>query len=196
MTKRVYLDYAATTPTHPDVLEAMFPFFTEAFGNPSSIHSYGQEARSAIEEARVKIARFIGARAEEIVFTCGGTESDNMAIKGVTLAGIKKGNHIICTQIEHHAVLETCKFLEKHYNVETTYLPVDSIGMVDPQDVKKAIKTNTILISVMHANNEIGTVQPVAEIGKIAKEAGVYFHVDAVQTVPSLCWRRWTVLSR
>ncbi len=179
---RIYLDYAATTPTHPDVLKAMLPYFNDAFGNPSTIYSYGQEAKAAKEEARAKIARCIGARDEEIVFTSGGTEADNSAIEGFAFANESKGNHIITTSIEHHAVLETCKFLEKcGFNI--TYLPVDKYGMVDPDDVRRAITKNTVLISVMHANNEVGTIQPITEIGKIAKEAGVIFHIDAVQTV-------------
>ncbi len=180
--RRIYLDYAATTPTHPEVVEAMLPYFTDAFGNPSSIHSYGQEAKGAIEEARAKVAALIGARDEEIVFTSGGTEADNFAIKGVAYANESKGNHIITSSIEHHAVMNTCKFLEKR-GFSVTYLPVDEYGLVDPSDVKKAITDKTILISVMHANNEIGTIEPLAEIGKITKEAGIYFHSDAVPTV-------------
>ncbi len=180
--KRIYLDYAATTPTHPEVVEAMLPYFTEVFGNPSSIYSYGQEAKEAIEAARGKVARFIGASPEEIVFTGGGTEADNFALKGVAFANESKGNHIITSPIEHHAVLEPGKFLETR-GFKVTHLPVDEYGLVDPDDVKKAITSKTILISVMHANNEIGTVEPIAEIGKIAREAGVYFHTDAVQTV-------------
>ena len=180
--KKVYLDYAATTPTHPEVVKAMLPYFTEAFGNPSSIYSCGQQAKGAIEEARVKVADLIGARDEEIVFTSSGTESDNFAIKGVAFTKDIKGNHLITSPIEHDAVLETCKFLERR-GFSVTYLPVDKYGLVDPGDVKKAITTKTILISVMHANNEMGTVEPIAEIDKIAKEAGIYFHIDAVQTV-------------
>jgi len=180
--KRIYLDYAATTPTHPEVVKAMLPYFTDAFGNPSSIHSYGQESKGAIEEARVKVADLIGARDEEIVFTSGGTEADNFAIKGVAYANENKGDHIITSSIEHHAVIETCKFLERR-GFRVTYLPVDEYGLVDPNDVKKAITGKTILISVMQASNEVGTVEPIAEIGRIAKEAGIYFHTDAVQTV-------------
>jgi len=179
--RRIYLDYAATTPTHPEVVKAMLPYFTDAFGNPSSIHSYGQEAKGAIEEARAKVADLIGARGEEIVFTSGGTEADNFAIKGVAYANEGKGNHIITSAIEHHAVIETCKFLEKR-GFLVTHLPVDEYGLVDPDDVKKVITDKTILISVMHANNEVGTIEPIAKIGKIAKEAGIYFHTDAVQT--------------
>ena len=178
--KRIYLDYAATTPTHPEVIKAMLPYFTDAFGNPSAIHSYGQEAKGAIEEARVKIADLIGARDEEIIFTSGGTEADNFAIKGVAYANENKGNHIITTSIEHHAVIETCKFLERR-GFKVTYLPVDEYGLVDPDDARKAITDKTILISVMHANNEMGTIEPIAEVDKLAKEAGVYFHTDAVQ---------------
>jgi cysteine desulfurase len=180
--QRTYLDYAATTPTHPDVLAAMTPFFTESFGNASSIYSYGRESRAAISEARTKVAALIGARDDEIVFTGGGTEADNAALKGVAFAADTRLNHIITATIEHHAVLETCGFLQKR-GTDVTYLPVDGHGMVDPDDVRKAITGKTMLISVMHANNEVGTIQPIAEIGRIAKEAGVYFHTDAVQTV-------------
>lgn len=179
--RRIYLDYAATTPIHPEVTKAMLPYFTEEFGNPSSIHAYGQEAKGAIEEARAKVADLIGARREEIVFTSGGTESDNFALKGVAYANESKGNHIITSAIEHHAVIETGKFLERR-GFKVTYLPVDEYGLVDPDDVRKAITSKTILISVMHANNEVGTIEPIAEIGKIARETGIYFHTDAVQT--------------
>jgi cysteine desulfurase len=178
---RIYLDYAATTPTHPDVLKAMLPYFTEAFGNPSSIHACGQEAKGAVEEARTRVAELIGARGEEIVFTSGGTEADNFAVKGVAYASENKGNHVITTSIEHDAVLNACHFLEKR-GFKITCVPVDSYGMVDPDNVRKAITPGTILISVMHANNEVGTIQPLAGIGRIAREAGVYFHTDAVQT--------------
>ena len=183
--KRIYLDYAATTPTHPDVVKAMLPYFTEFFGNPSSIYSLGQQSKGAIEEARVKVAGLIGARDEEIIFTGSGTEADNFALKGTVWANEAKGNHIITSRIEHHAILETCKFLENR-GCKVTYLPVDSQGLVNPDDVKKAITPKTILVSIMHANNEVGTIQPIAEIGKITKEAGVYFHTDAVQTVGHL----------
>lgn len=180
--KRIYLDHAATTPTDPEVVEAMLPYLSEVFGNPSSIHSFGQEAKAAVEEARDKIAALIGARGEEIVFTGSGTEADNFALQGTAYASEGKGNHIITTTIEHHAVMETCKFLQGR-GFEVTCLPVDSYGLVDPQDVRKAITDKTILISVMHANNEVGTIEPIAEIGEIAREAGVYFHTDAVQAV-------------
>ena len=180
--KRIYLDYAATTPVHPEVVKAMQPYFSDAFGNPSSLYSYGLEARQAIEAARNKVAESIGAKNEEIVFTGGGSEADNFAIKGVADANSRKGNHIITSVIEHHAVLVTCKFLEKR-GFKVTYLPVDKYGLVDPESVRKAITDKTILISIMHANNEIGTIQPIGEIGKIARKAKIYFHTDAVQTV-------------
>jgi len=180
--KRIYLDYAATTPTHPEVVKAMLPYFTDDFGNPSSIYSYGQEAKSVIDEARIQVTKLIGARDKEIVFTSGGTEADNFAIKGIAFANENKRDHVITSSIEHHAVIEACKFLEKR-GFSVTYLPVDENGLVDPGDVKKAITNKTILISVMHANNEVGTIEPIVEIGKIAKEAGIYFHTDAVQTV-------------
>ena len=179
--KRIYLDHAATTPTRPEVAEAMLPYFTEAFGNPSSVYSYGQEARQAVEEARSRVAQLIGAKSEEIIFTSGGTEANNFALKGVAYANESKGNHIITSSIEHHAVLEPCKLLEKR-GFKVTYLPVDKYGLVDPDDVRKAVTPKTILISVMHANNEVGTVEPIEEIGSIAREAGIYFHSDAVQT--------------
>jgi len=180
--KRVYLDYAATTPCDPEVLKAMEPYSFEKYGNASSIHSFGQEAKKGIEDAREILSSFIGARPEEIVFTSGGTESDNFAVKGVAFALQEKGNHIITTAIEHHAITEPCKFLEKR-GFKVTFVGVDKDGLVSPEDIKKAITDKTILISVMHANNEIGSIQPIAEIGKIAKEKGIYFHTDAVQTV-------------
>jgi cysteine desulfurase len=180
--RRIYLDHAATTPTSPEVVKAMLSYFTDAFGNPSSIYSCGREARGAVEEARTKVAELIGAQSEEIIFTSGGTEADNHALKGIAYANERKGNHIITTSIEHHAVLEVCEFLGRR-GFKITYLPVNEYGLVDPDDVKRAITDKTILISVMHANTEVGTIEPVEEIGKIAREAGVYFHTDAVQTV-------------
>lgn len=183
--KTIYLDHAATTPTDPQVVEAMLPYFTERFGNPSTLYSLGREAKQAMEIAREKVARAIGARPEEIVFTSGGTESDNFALEGVAFALQKKGNHIITSSIEHHAVSETCKFLQKR-GFSVTYLPVDGHGRVDPEEVAKAITPQTILISIMHANNEIGAIEPIAEIARITREKGVCFHTDAVQTVGSL----------
>ena len=183
--RRIYLDYAATTPTHPLVLKAMLPWFTDGFGNPSSIHSFGQEAKGAIEEAREKVAQLIGAKSNEIVFTGSGTEADNFAIKGVAYAKEHEGKHIITTAIEHHAVIETCKFLEKR-GFKVTYLSVDRDGLVDLGEIKKAITDETILISVMHANNEIGTIEPIQEIARITKDREICFHTDAVQTVGHL----------
>lgn len=179
--KRIYLDYAATTPVEEEVIKAMLPYFKEKFGNASTFYSYGQEARKAIEDARSLIADFVGAKPEEIVFTSGGTESNNYALKGVAYANQEKGNHIIATSIEHHSVSEPCKFLEKQ-GFKVSYLKVDKYGMVDPEDVKKEITDKTILISIMHANNEIGTIEPIKEIAKIAHERGIIFHTDAVQT--------------
>lgn len=179
--RRIYLDYAATTPTDPEVIKAMVPYFTDRFGNPSSIHSFGQEGKAAIEEVREKIASLLGAKPEEIIFTSGGTESNNFALKGAAYANEHKGDHIITSSIEHHAVIEPCKFLQKR-GFKVTYLPVDKEGLVNPEDVKKTITDKTILISVMHANNEIGTIEPIAEIGRIAKEKETYFQTDAVQT--------------
>ena len=180
--RRVYLDYAATTPTDPEVVKAMEPYFFDKFGNPSSIHSFGQEAKKAMEDSRQTLASLLNAKPEEIIFTSGGTESNNFAIFGVAHALEKRGNHIITTAIEHHAVTEPCKFLEKK-GFKVTYVAVDKYGLVSPKEIEKAITDKTILISVMHANNEIGTIQPIAEIGKIAKSKGIYFHTDAVQTV-------------
>lgn len=181
MGKKIYLDYAATTPTDPEVVKAMLPYFTEKFGNSSSPHSMGQETKRAIEESRSTVASFLGARPEEIVFTSGGTECNNFAIKGVAYANQKKGNHIITSEIEHHCVTETCKFLQKQ-GFSITYLKVDENGLVNPEDVRKSITNKTILIAVMHANNEIGAIQPIAEISKIAQEKEIYFLTDAVQT--------------
>ncbi len=180
--RRVYLDHAATTPLDSRVLEAMMPYLTEKFGNASSLHSYGREAREALEGSRVKLAGLIGAGDDEIVFTSGGTESDNLAIKGAALANRKKGRHIITSAIEHHAVLHTCEYLEKN-GFKVTYLPVNQDGILDAGEVERAITDKTILITVMHANNEIGTIQPIREIAEIAGEHGVCFHTDAVQTM-------------
>ena len=178
---QIYMDYAATTPTDSRVVEAMLPFFGEVYGNPSSLHAFGQEARSAVEEARADIASFVGAQPAEIVFTSGGTESDNFAIKGAAYANRHRGDHIITSAVEHRAVLETCRFLEGE-GFRVTYVPVDGDGMVDPASVAGAITDGTILVSIMHANNEIGTILPVAQIGRLAREKGICFHTDAVQT--------------
>jgi cysteine desulfurase len=180
MMRRVYLDNNATTPVLPEVLEAMRPYFGEHFGNASSIHHHGQETRAAVERARESVAALLGCRASEVVFTSGGTEGDNLAIFGLA----QSGDHVIASTIEHHAVLNSCKRLAKYpepTGCEVTYIPVDGRGLVDPADVKRAIRPNTKLITIMFANNETGVVQPVAEIGKIAAEADIYFHTDAVQ---------------
>jgi cysteine desulfurase len=178
---RIYMDYAATTPVHQEVLEAMQPVFHDYFGNPSSIHSFGLEAKKMIDQARQTIADFVGARPEEIVFTSGGTESDNFAIKGTSQYWGQKKRHIITTAIEHHAVLETCHFM-RECGFDVTILPVDRYGWVDPDSVKKALTPQTFLVSIMHASNEVGTIQPIEEIGLITREAGVCLHTDAVQT--------------
>jgi len=184
--KRIYLDHAATTPVHAKVAKVMAHYFSRDFGNPSTLYSYGREAKGALEEARAKVAQLIGAKQpEEIVFTSGGTEADNFALCGIAWANQKKGDHIITTSVEHHAVINVCKFLEKR-GFKVTYLPVDKDGLVDPMEVKRAITEGTILVSVMHANNEIGTVEPIEEIAEIVKEKGIYFHTDAVQTVGHL----------
>lgn len=183
--RTIYLDHAATTFVKPEVLEAMIPYFTEYFGNPSSIYGIARDSKKAIETARVQTAKALGADPDEIYFTSGGSESDNWAIKGVALANRKRGNHIITTQIEHHAVLHTCKFLEKE-GFEVTYLPVDQYGLVNPEDLENAITEKTILISVMYANNEIGTIEPVGDLGAIARNHKIYFHTDAVQAIGNI----------
>lgn len=180
MSKLIYLDNAATTQVYPEVLEAMIPYFTEHYGNPSSIYSFAGESKRAVDAARNTMAEFLNASTEEIYFTGGGSESDNWALKATAEAYANKGKHIITSKIEHHAILHTCEWLEKH-GFEVTYLNVDENGLVDMEELKAAIRPDTILISVMFANNEIGTIEPIAEIGKIAKEHGVLFHTDAVQ---------------
>lgn len=180
MNRRVYFDYSATTPMKKEVLEEMLPFFNTDFGNPSSIHSYGRQGKTALDIARDKVAKTLNAKSEEIFFTGGGSEADNWAIKGAAFASRSKGNHIITTKIEHHAVLHTCEYLEKE-GFEVTYLDVDQYGLIDMDDLKNAIKENTILITIMYANNEIGTIQPIKEIAHLAKEKNIIFHTDAVQ---------------
>ena len=181
MTKRIYLDHSATTYILDEVYEAMLPYLKKSFGNPSSFHWFGREARKSVENSREKIAEVISAKPNEIYFTSGGTEADNTAIKGVAFANQSKGNRIITSKIEHHAVIHTCQYLEKKgFNI--TYLPVDKYGTVDLDALKSAITDKTILISIMHTNNEIGTIQPIEEIGRIAKESGIYFHTDAIQS--------------
>lgn len=184
--KEIYFDHAASTPVHPEVLEAMIPYFEHIYGNPSSVHRFGRQSRHALDQARSKIAQSLGAGPNQIVFTSGGTESDNIALLGIAMANREKGNHIITSSIEHHAVLQTCEYLQK-IGFDVTYLPVDEHGQVNVEDVKNAVKDSTILISIMYGNNEVGTIQPIKEVAELAKEMGVYMHTDAVQaygTVP------------
>jgi len=181
MDKVIYLDHASTTPTDPEVVQSMLPWFAEEYGNPSTVYSLGLKAAQAVQLARESIARHLGAAPEEIYFTSGGTEADDWAILGAASAHQKKGRHLITSAIEHHAVLETMEYLEKQ-GYELTRIPVDSGGLVDPENIRAAIRPDTVLVSIMHANNEVGTIQPIAEIGKITSEAGVPFHTDAVQT--------------
>ncbi len=182
MATKIYMDNAATTPVRDEVLETILPYFKEFYGNASSVYSIAKESKKALEKAREQVAKGIGAKAEEIYFTAGGSESDNMALRGVAEALAKKGNHIITTKIEHHAILHTGEYLEKQ-GCEVTYLPVDEFGKISLEELEKSIRPETILISVMFANNEIGTIQPIAEIGKLAHEKGILFHTDAVQAV-------------
>ena len=179
MNRQVYLDHNASTPVHPEVVEAMLPYFSERFGNPSSVHGFGREAREGLETAREQVAHFLRVGKEEVVFTSGGTESDNMAVKGVAMA--RRQGHIITSKIEHHAVLRAVETLESQ-GFAATYLDVDGYGMVDPDSLRRAIRPDTILISLMHANSEIGTIQPARQLGAIARERGIPFHMDAVQT--------------
>jgi cysteine desulfurase len=179
--QRIYLDSNATTPMRPEVVAAMLPIYTEDYGNPSSIHWFGQRAKALMDDARTQVSRLINAETSEVVFVSGGTEADNLAIRGIAESQKSKGRHIITSSIEHHAVLHTCRDLEKQ-GYEITWLGVSADGMVDPEDVHRAIRPDTILISIMHANNEIGTIQPIEEIGKIAETADVYFHSDGVQS--------------
>ena len=183
--RKIYLDHSATTAVHPEVLEVMLPYFAEHFGNASSAHGWGREAKVTIEQCREKIASFFGASPKEIVFTSGGTESDNLAVTGAAWANQNKGKHIITSQIEHHAIMETCKYLSKQ-GFDVTYLPVDKYGLVDPENVKKSIRPDTTLVSIMHVNNEMGAIEPIEEIGRIVRENGIHFHTDAVQSVGKL----------
>jgi cysteine desulfurase len=183
--RRIYMDHNATTPLREEVLEAMLPYLREEFGNPSSLYSLGTRARKAVEAAREKVAAALGAQPREIIFTGCGTESDNQAIKGVASANRNKGDHIVTSCIEHKAVLQTCQYLEKQ-GFHVTYLPVDRYGTVNPDDVAEAITDRTVLVSVMFANNEVGTIQPIAEIAQVCRERGIYFHTDAVQAVGKL----------
>jgi cysteine desulfurase len=180
--KPIYLDYNATTPVDPAVREAMLPYLGEHFGNPSSSYTYAQHTREAVEHAREQVAALIGATPEEIIFTSGGSESDNHAIIGAALANAERGKHIITSRIEHPAVINTCRYLEERLGFRVTYLPVDGTSLVNLEDVRHAITTDTILITIMHANNEVGTIEPVEEIGEIIKERGILLHTDAAQS--------------
>lgn len=180
--KKVYLDYASTTPVDPKVLKVMVPYFVEKFGNTMSLHNFGQEAKQVLEESREIVANLIGAKSNEIIFTSSATESNNLALKGIAFANRKKGNHIIISQIEHPCVLESAEWLEKQ-GFKITHLPVDKYGLINPRDVEKAIKKETILVSIIHASNEIGTIQPIEKIGEICKRKGIYFHADAAQSL-------------
>jgi len=181
--KQIYLDHNATTPVCKEVLEAMTPYFTQDYGNASSVYSLGQKARHAVDEAREVIGNALGTEATDIIFTSGGTESDNFAIKGIAMANLNKGRHIITSSIEHLAVLEPCRFVERELGFDVTYLPVDKYGMVDPDKLKDAIRKDTVLISIMFANNETGTIQPIKDIARIAAENKIYFHTDSVQVL-------------
>jgi len=183
MNRRVYLDHNASTAVHPEVLEAMLPYFSDQFGNPSSIHGFGREARDGVEAARERVAHFLRVGKDEIVFTSGGTESDNAAVKGIAAA--RGRGHIVTSAVEHHAVLRSVQALEKG-GFEATYVPVDGHGMVDPDDVRRALRPDTIVVSIMHANSEVGTIQPVGAIGRLTREREIPFHVDAVQTFGKL----------
>lgn len=183
MNKTVYMDYAATTYTKPEVLDEMIPYFTQFYGNPSSIYSISRETKKALDLARDRVAKAINADRSEIYFTGGGSEADNWAIKGIAFAHKNKGNHIITTKIEHHAVLHACEYLEKNHGFEITYLDVDEEGLVNLEDLKNAITDKTILVTIMFANNEIGVIQPIKEIGQICREKKIFFHTDAVQAV-------------
>jgi len=179
MTRRVYLDHNASTPVHPEVVAEMLPYFSDVYGNPSSVHGFGRDARAAVDAARDRVAAFLRVRPDELVFTSGGTESDNFGVKGLALA--RGSGHVITSKVEHHAVLRSAQALEAQ-GFAVSYLPVDQYGMVDPDDVRRALRPDTIAISIMHANSEVGTIQPIRAIGALAREAGVPFHVDAVQT--------------
>ncbi len=186
--RNIYLDHNATTPVHPEVLEAMLPYYSEKFGNPSSIHASGREAKAALEDARNRVADLLGCKPSEIYFTSGGTESDNFAIKGVAFANRAKGKHVITSPIEHHAVSRSCEFLQRE-GFEITWLPVDSVGLVDPDDLRRAIKSGTTLVTIMHANNETGIIQDLKALVAVAHESDIYFHTDAVQSTGKIPYK-------
>jgi cysteine desulfurase len=183
MSQPIYLDYNATTPLDPEVMAALLPYLEQHFGNPSSSHAYGHAAKEGHEQARAQVAALLGCAPDEVIFTSGGSESDNQAIKGIAFARREQGNHIITSQIEHPAVLNTCRYLETRHGFEVTYLPVDKDGLVDPATLEAAITSRTVLITLMHANNEVGTLEPLIEIGSVARRHGIAFHTDAAQSV-------------
>lgn len=182
MKQPIYLDYNATTPIDPRVRDAMLPYLEEHFGNPSTTYAYGHRAKEAVEHAREQVVSLIAAKTEEVIFTSGGSESDNHAIVGTALANMHKGRHIITSRIEHPAVLNTCRYLEERLGFKITYIPVDKYGLVDPENIRQAITGETILITIMHANNEVGTIEPIEQIGEVARERGILFHTDAAQS--------------
>lgn len=184
--KRVYLDNAAATPVRREVLEAMLPYFTERFGNPSAVYDLGAEIKEVLEEQRAKVAHLIGAQTEELVFTSSGAEANNLAVKGAALANIKKGRHLVVSAIEHHSVLNAARFLEKFHDFEVTFLPVNRYGQVEPERLKRSLTPATVMVSIQHGSNEIGTIQPIAELAAICRAAGILFHTDAVATVGSV----------
>jgi cysteine desulfurase len=180
--QRIYLDHAGATPVRPEIVQAMLPFFTERFGNPSAVYDLGTEIKDVLEEQRAKVAALIGAEAKEIVFTSSGAEANNLAIKGAALANLKKGRHLIVSGIEHHSVLNAARYLEKFHDFEVTFLPVDKYGLVNPDRLKKTLTPATVMVSIQHGSNEIGTVQPISQLASVCREAGVLFHTDAVAT--------------
>nr|MBC8460624.1 cysteine desulfurase [Deltaproteobacteria bacterium] len=183
--KRVYMDHASATPVKKEAIEAMLPYFGQHFGNPSTVYDMGSKIKQVMEEQRAKVAKLIGAKAEQIIFTSSGAEANNLAIKGVVFAGQKKGNHIIVSAIEHHSVLNSARYFER-MDFEVSFLPVDEYGLVDPERLRRAIRPETILVSIMHANNEIGTIEPISELSGVCREKGVIFHTDAVATVGNI----------
>jgi cysteine desulfurase len=183
---RVYLDQAAATPVRPEVLEAMLPYFSQRFGNPSAVYDLGFEIKEVLEEQRAKVALLLGAQTEEIIFTASGAEANNLAVKGAALANLKKGRHVIISAIEHHSVLNSARFLERFLDFEVTFLPVDNYGLVDPERLQKAINPATVLVSIMHGNNEIGTIEPISQLAALCRERGILFHTDAVATVGNI----------
>ena len=184
--ERVYMDHAAATPVRPEVLEAMLPYFAQRFGNPSAVYDLGSEIKEVLEEQRAKVARLINAQPGEVIFTSSGAEANNLAIKGVSLANLKKGRHLIVSAIEHHSVLNAARYLEKFHDFEVTFLPVDKHGLVDPARLKRSLTPGTVMVSIGHASNEIGTVQSIPELAELCRDEGIFFHTDAVATIGNM----------